>query len=466
MKHSTSDGRPEKPVRSARTGLLLILLLAVTAAARSALPAQASQADGERPNLVLFFSDDHGLLDSPVYGATDVRAPAMEQLARDGLVFERAFTASPSCAPARAALLTGLMPARNGAEDNHSYARLDIETLPQHLRKRGYEVAAFGKVAHNRDAEVRGFNHVERKFDPDLIRAYLSGRDSKKPLCLMVGTAEPHVPWPDNEGYDPERVHLPPTHVDTPETRFFRACYYTDITRADQHLAAVRSLSREFLGDRSLFLYTSDHGAQWPFGKWNLYDAGIQVPMIAAWPGVIPPGRRTGAMVSWIDLLPTLVEAAGGTPPPDIDGKSMLAVLRGAPEHRSEVFTTHSGDLKMNVYPMRSIRTDRWKLILNLHPEFEYGTHIDRALDRDGVKYWRTWEAAAATDPAAAKIVAAYRERPPVELFDLRHDPYEQRNLSEDGRYAARREELRARLQAWMREQGDQQRVFHEPRLR
>jgi phosphoglycerol transferase MdoB-like AlkP superfamily enzyme len=98
-----------------------------------------------KPDIVVFLSDDHGQLDSTPYGATDVRTPNMQRLADAGLVFDRAFVASPACAPSRAAMLTGLMPARNGAEANHQYKRNEVRSLPEVLRQMGYQTAAFGK---------------------------------------------------------------------------------------------------------------------------------------------------------------------------------------------------------------------------------------------------------------------------------------------------------------------------------
>ncbi len=425
-------------------------------------------ATAPRPDIVVFLSDDHAQLDSTPYGATDVRTPHMQQLARDGLVFTHAFIASPACAPSRSAMLTGLMPARNGAENNHTYKRDDITSLPEKLRALGYRTAAFGKVAHGpNDVTRHGFDVTDPSHAAAVVGKFLTERDRSKPVCLFVGTHEPHVPWPELDGYDPTKVNLPPSHVDTPETRDFRARYYTDVTKADTQLGEIRALVRAHLdAARTLFVYTSDHGAQWPFGKWNLYDAGIRVPLLVAWPGVIAPGSRTAAMVQWIDLLPTLIEAAAGAVPAGLDGRSFLSVLRGhATDHRETIFTTHSGDGRMNVYPIRSVRTTGWKLIVNLHPEFAYTTHIDKALARDGGRYWLSWFEKAKTDPAAATTVRRYHERPAVELYDLRTDPFELRNLATLPAHAPRVSELRAQLTAWMKEQGDRETVFNAPRL-
>jgi N-sulfoglucosamine sulfohydrolase len=418
------------------------------------------------PNIVVFIADDHGQLDSEAYGAKDVRTPNMVRLAKAGVTFTHCFVASPSCAPSRAAMLTGLMPARNGAEANHSKPRAEIKKLPVYFQETGYEVAGFGKVAHYNHDEDYGFNHYDKRHAPEVVREFLEKRNQSKALCLFVGAHAPHVPWSTNATYQAAAVNIPVTHIDSPATREFRARYYTDVTRADSELGGIYDLARAQFGTNLLFIYTSDHGAQWPFGKWNLYDAGIRVPFIAAWPGVIKPGSRSDALVSWIDILPTLGELAGAPPLRDIDGQSFARVLRGeVQEHRERIFSTHSGDGRMNVYPLRSLRTRAWKYILNLHPEFKHTTHIDAAQDRDGVRYWRTWEAAAKTNRAAAEIVKRYHARPKEELYDLQNDPLEQRNLASESKQADRLKQFRQELAPWMDAQGDKQTVFNEPRL-
>lgn len=421
---------------------------------------------GEKPNFVIFLSDDHGWWDSTVFGAEDVRTPNMQRLANDGMTLTHCFVASPACAPSRAALLTGLMPARNGAEANHTYCRDGIKTLPAYLQELGYEVAAFGKVAHGRDVRRHGFDRHDRRYSEVVVAQYLAERDAARPLCLFVGTHQPHVPWAENDGYEPAQLCVPPTHVDTPETRQYRARYYTDVTVADTELGRIYDLARKKLGRNTLFLYTSDHGAQWPLGKWNPYDAGIRTPLIAVWPGVIEPGRRCRAMLSWVDLLPTFVELAGGTPPTDLDGRSLAGVLLGrADRHRDRIFATHSGDGRMNVYPIRCVRTERFKYILNLRPDCRHTTHIDLGRDRDGLAVWQSWERAAKTDDHAAAIVRRYAKRPAEELYDVRSDPRETNNLVDSSEHEAVLDRLRGMLQEWMKRQGDTKNVFNEPYL-
>jgi arylsulfatase A-like enzyme len=432
-----------------------------------------------KPNFVVFIADDHGYLDSSVYGASDVKTPNLQRLAREGRTFTHMFVASPSCAPSRAALLTGLMPARNGAEANHTYPREGVKGLLETLRSLGYETASFGKVAHAmsdpRTIAARfGFDHHNNRRDPKTVEEFLSARKKDRPLCLFVGTSDPHLPWPENQGYDSVSVKVPPTHVDTPETRAYRTRYYTAVTRADDLLGKVYDLTRKHLEPKqTVFVYMSDHGAQWPFGKWNLYDAGIRIPFLVAWPEAVKPGTRSDALLSSVDLLPTFIELAGGAAPREIDGRSFASVLLAkADTHREQVFATHSADIdwrrkdrNWNVYPIRSVRTKEYKYILNLHPEYAYTTHNDLAGEVDGVTYWRSWLMLARDDARAAAVVQRYQRRPREELYDLTRDPHEQQNLAGDPAHAERLARLRQSLKDWMKAQDDKERVYGEPHL-
>ena len=171
-----------------------------------------------------------------------------------------------------------------------------------------------------------------------------------------MGTSNPHVAWTAKTTFDPATVELPPHHLDTPATRTHRAAYYQEIKELDAYLGRLRGITRQHLGENTLFVHTSDHGSQWPFGKWNLYDYGIRVPFIAAWPGKIPQATTSDAMVSWVDLLPTLIDVSGGKIPGGLDGRSFAKVLLGETDsHRKLIFATHTGDGNKNIYPIRSV---------------------------------------------------------------------------------------------------------------
>ena len=436
--------------------------------------ASSLHAASAKPDILVFLSDDQSQLDCSPYGEKIIRTPNMQKLADAGMTFERAYVASPSCAPSRAALLTGLMPARNGAEANHAKPRADIKKWPAYFQEQGYEVVAFGKVSHYKHTGDYGFDH----FADDGFHQHESighavewlakrPKDGAKPLCLMVGTNWPHVPWPDKQlGYDPATLTLPAGSIDTPETREWRARYAAAVTKADEDLGTVVAAARQQLGADTLILFSADHGAQWPFAKWNGYESGVCVPLIVCWPGVVQPGTRSRAMVQWTDFLPTLLEAAGGNAVPDLDGRSFLPVLRGEKTmHHELIFTTHSNDGQFNVYPLRTVRDERWKYIRNLHPEYAFTTHIDLPVKLGQREYFSSWETRAKTDADAAEVVKRYHARPAEELYDLETDPHEQKNLAADPAHAAELSRLREKLDAWMAEQGDKLTVHEKPRL-
>jgi arylsulfatase A-like enzyme len=293
-------------------------------------------------------------------------------------------------------------------------------------------------------------------IDAAAIDHIIATHDPNQPLCLLVCAHSPHVYWEDGE-YDPAKVQLPPNFVDTPETRKMRAQYYNDVTHLDTQVGAVlESLDRHKLAADTLFAYTNDHGSQWPFCKWNLYDGGIHSPLIIRWPGKIKAGTRTAAMISTIDLMPTFIDAAGGSVPTDIDGISLLPLLTGQrAQHRDVIYATHTGDTKMNRSPMRCIRTPHYKFIHNLLPQDTFRTHLDAGDDVDGVFYWNSWVERATTDEKAKALVDRYRHRPAEELYDLSNDPFELNNLAGDPAQAQTIDKLREQLKRWRVQQGE-----------
>jgi uncharacterized sulfatase len=169
-------------------------------------------------------------------------------------------------------------------------------------------------------------------------------------------------------------------------------------------------------------------------------------------------------MVSWVDILPTLIESAGGTVPKRLDGRSFADVLNGTTDsHRKRIFSTHSGDRKMNVYLSRAIRTERYKLIYNPHPEFAFTTHIDLLLRETSGDYFKEWTEKAKSNKHAADVVAKHHSRPMFELFDLEEDPNELDNLAATDELAQVQSDLLAELHAWIKQQGDKLTVFHSP---
>ncbi|TWU59254.1 Arylsulfatase [Rubripirellula tenax] len=442
------------------------------------------------PDFVITIADDHGFHHSSVYGSPEFQTPHMQQLAADGIRFDNAYVASPACGPSRAALFTGLMPYRNGIVGNHeTELKPGVESLLPQLIAQGYEVAFHGKVGHGRlmhhgayvPDEVKRLDKDERRPIRTLtsVEAFLRDRPKDaKPLALFLGWTDTHSVWPPQREarVEPANVVIPPRIYDTPQARAEMSRYVEAAERIDRRLGETRELIAKYLdADNTLVMYTSDHGFCWPFAKWSLYETGIRTPMIVAWPGKIRPGTTTDAMVSWIDLMPTLIDLAGGGLPKDIDGKSFADVLYGkSDQHRDAIFATHKGDKGMNVYPIRSVRVGHWKYILNLHPEFAFTTHTDvlgtagprkPGAPSHGGKHWPSYLEAAKTAPAAAAFLHDYHSNPAEELYQIADDPFEQNNLAASPEHAEQLAELRAMVSKRMREVGDDQSLSGKPRF-
>lgn len=449
--------------RNCSTYLLALMFAATTLAAQ--------------PNVVLFIADDLGAYDIGPYGNRVVRTPNLDSLAKKSLLFSRAFASSPTCSPSRASLYSGSLPFRNGAHANHSGIQQGVKTLPVYLQALGYKVAIAGKLHVGPTPAfpfelVHGSNTPEPGHEDDgvlwtdlnmgPVEEWISrASEGDEPFMLVVADHSPHVYWPEDSDYDPAVVDVPPIHIDTQDTREARAQYYADISKMDANVGKLMaSLERNGLAEDTVVIFTSDQGPQLAFGKWNLYDYGVQVPLLIQWPDTVAEGAETDALVSLIDLLPTIVEVAGGDAPKEsteIDGRSLLPLLRGETNHvRDRVFASHTGDGTMNQSPMRMVRTTRYKYILNLAPAIKYTTHIDKSgVMGYGEEYWPSWVKRAYKDEAAAAVLWRYHNRPKEELYDVRQDPTEVHNLAADPNYTSLMQGFRVAMEQWREQQGD-----------
>ncbi len=434
---------------------------AVTGAAarpRSAAAARPTRSE-KKPNIVIFISDDHGILDSGCYGNTIIRTPNIDGLAREGMRFTHAFTPTAMCAPSRSAMYTGLYPHRNGCHRNHSAVFPETKSMPHYLSQLGYQVALAGK-RHIKPRQAFPFKYMKQQ-DVDRFLTEVGG----SPFCLVVASHQPHAPH-QTGGYDPADMQIPPYLVDTPETRHTMAAYYTDVDILDREIGECLDLLRQHeVEENTLFIYASDHGTGFPFAKWTVYDAGLHVPFVAQWPGRTEPGTVTDALMSFVDVLPTCIDIAGGAPPRDLDGRSLLPVLLGEKrEHGDAVFGAHTtqGIISGSVFPIRAIRTRTHKYIRNLNSEGTFTNVVTNGRERKvpgresgPAKYWLSWIERAKTDAFAAERVKLYQHRPAEELYDLRTDPYEMKNLTGDPAQKELLADLRKRLDEWMKQQGD-----------
>jgi N-sulfoglucosamine sulfohydrolase len=427
--------------------LVLLFLLAVALHA------------AEKPNLVFIIADDCTHSDIACYGG-QAHTPNIDQLASEGMRFTRCFQTAPMCSPTRHSIYTGQYPVKTGAYPNHTFVRDDVKSVVQYLKPLGYRVAQSGKthVSPNSVFAWEKLNQGKNK-DPDfkLIDAFLKDcRDQSSPFCLLICSNQPHTPWNkgDASKYPPEKIKIPPIYVDTPETREGMSRYLAEITYYDSEVGqALDLLEENGLTDNTLVIVVSEQGNSLPFAKWTCYDRGLQSAFIARWPGKIEAGSVNPAMIEYVDILPTFIEAAGGTPAPEIDGRSLLPVFAGQQQHKDHVYglmTTRGINHGSDYFGIRSVRSGQYKLIWNFTPEVEFKNACTSS------KEFESWEAKGAKgDKKAQGLVKRYKFRPEIELYDITKDPEELSNLANDPEYAEVRRELRAKLEKWMNHCGD-----------
>ena len=362
----------------------------------------------------------------------------------------------------RHCLLTGLYPVRSGAYPNHTRLNDGVGTLPQYLKQAGYRVALEGK-RHIAPIEAFPFeylsNEQQRTVYPELIEPFLADvARSGEPFFLYVGSTEPHDPWNkgDQSLWNPDDLTLPCNLVDTPATRKQFRNYLAEINELDNQVGAVDALLHKYgLDENTIFIFTSEQGYSFPFGKWTCYDEGLHTGFVIRWPGTVKPGRVTDAMCEYVDVTPTLVDIAGGKIPEGLDGRSFLPVIKGETDSfKNEVYgiqTSRGIFFGPEYYAIRSIRNERYAYIMNLTPEAAF-----KCMSTNPKKgWWMSWKEKAATDEFARRQVERYQKRPAEELYDIVNDPFQTRNLADDPQYAGEKARMRAELLQWMESQGD-----------
>ena len=424
------------------------------------------------PNVLIIMADDCTFNDLPAYGGQNAKTPHIDKLAREGLLFERAYLSEAMCQPCRAELFSGQYPTRNGCAWNHSASRDSVTSMPHHLGPLGYRVGLAGKV-HVKPKKVFPFEEIDG-FDSNCVRNptrphQLSGisefirRDQEKPFCLVVALVEPHVPWVmgDASQYPPATIKLPPNIADTPRTRQDFSAYLAEITYMDGQVGEIlKVLEESGKANDTLVLFTSEQGSQFPGCKWTNWDTGIHTGLIARWPEKIEGGSTTDAVVQYADILPTLLTLAGGDyNEKSYDGRSFAGVLRGEKKsHRQYAYGVHNNIPEGPRYPVRTVTDGEWRYIRNLLPEEIY---IEKHLM--GIKgtgalnnpYWATWVRDSWNNPHTYKVVRRYMRRPADQLYHTAEDPYEMSNLAGNPEFSGIQKKLSMELDRWMKKQGD-----------
>jgi uncharacterized sulfatase len=424
-----------------------------------------AQRQGGRPNIVVIMADDLASHEIGCYGGTNISTPNIDRIAREGLRFTGCYASCAMSVPVRASLYTGLYPVRHGAFQNHKKTYSHVKSIAHYLPTTGYQLWRTGKT-HTAPRSVYPFEDIPG-FEADCVKQsadYSTDslkvciRNAKQPFCLFVCSTLPHIPWTvgDTAAISPERLVLPPNLIDSKDFREVYRTYLAEVKALDEQVGAVWTMLEETGQlDNTLLLFLGEQGPQLPGGKWTCWNYGQFSALIARYPPLIRKGASADALVQYEDMLPTLMEFAGGKPAADIDGESFLPVLLGKRKtHRQWVYGIHNNIPEGTAYPVRSIRDKRYKLIVNLSPEAPYfEKHLMNVNSPDGI--WRVWSEAAKTDPHAQAMLERFVHRPAVEFYDLKADPWELNNLAPNRKYAKRIAKMEQLLKVWMLQQGD-----------
>lgn len=434
-----------------------------------AIPGLSQTSEPPRPNILLIVSEDNGP-ELGCYGEPSVQTPILDQLAAEGVRFQNAYVAQPGCSQSRAAFLTGLYPHQNGqiglATWKFRMYREDTPNIVRSLKSTGYRTGLIGKL------------HVNPKsafpFDMKKIPSSNFGRSnlgayarhaaeffsaSDRPFFLSVNYPDAHRPFmPQVDGLPKHPLSADEIEplayfgLDTPDLRRQTAGHYNCMARLDSLIGELlAALDRSGKAKDTLIVYFGDHGADLLRGKRTCYEGGVRVPLIVKWPGKTAVGQVREELVSLIDLVPTLLQVSHAEPIEDLPGQSFLPLLRagqaGDPSYRPRhhLFTEYHTHSAHNFFPQRTVRDGRYKLIENLMPDQEnpgYAFTLQR--------FFTDLPNAIETAPPLVRDAYHRMKTPPrLELYDLKTDPYEFRNLAHDPNHAKKLAELQAALTQW-----------------
>lgn len=419
-------------------------------------------------HVVVLIADDLGF-QLGCYGNTKIRTPNIDGLAKNGVRFSNAFAAVSSCSPSRATLYTGLHTHTNGqyglAHATHNFHTFaNVRSLPGLLKSNGYRTGIIGKI-HVQPRSVYPFD-VETAKDIGNNRSVAAMaeqarqffRDSgDKPFALVVGFSDPHraakgfandnkYPGVKEIVYESSEMTVPYFLSDKPEVRREWADYYQSISRLDQGVGFLLDALKETKhAEDTLVIFLSDNGPPFPGAKTTLYDSGVHLPLIVSSPIQKRRGITNQAMVSWIDILPTILDWAGVKAPPALTGRSVLPILEEEnPKGWDTVYGSHQCHEVTMYYPMRMIRTRTHKYIRNLAYKLDYpfASDIYNSLTWQGILQ-------RGDKMMGDRRVENFIHRPLEELYDLEKDPHELKNAAADVAYAGVLKDLRERLKAW-----------------
>jgi N-sulfoglucosamine sulfohydrolase len=473
-----------------------VLALAPVVALLGPALAPSSRASVVPPNVLVVMADDWGP-HAGAYGTRWIRTPSFDRVAREGLLFRRAYTPLAKCAPSRATVLTGRHPWLNGAAANHSpFFPPELKTWPEALGERGWHVGSTGKTwapgiavdAAGKPRALAGKAYSARTLTPPTraisnndysgnFAAFLDAAPPGKPWAFWLGTQEPHRSYEylsgaTKGGKTPADIDRVPAYwPDTEVVRHDMLDYAFAAENVDLHLGrALAELERRGLLDSTLVIVTSDHGMPFPRVKGYAYHASNHVPLAIRWPaGLRRPGRVIDDHVDFADLAPTILDFAGvaaaDTGMRPFSGRSLRPILESEREGRIVPERDHTlvGKERTDVgrpgdagYPIRGLLTDGFLFLRNSEPSrWPAGNPETGYLDTDGSPTKTLILEMGRRDRRDPFWLLNFGFRPAEELYDLASDPDCVRNLAADPAHAARLRSLRDRMDRELLRQGD-----------
>jgi arylsulfatase A-like enzyme len=449
--------RPD-PIPLPRRSFLFALVLGLAAA-----PSAACAADA-KPNILWFFVDDMSANFS-CYGEKLIQTPNVDRLAREGTRFSRAFVTCPVCSPCRSALITGMYQTSIGAHHHRSGRGVEkihlpagVEPVPVLFQRAGYYTCIGGPPGR---ARAMGKTDYNFEWDPAMYNGTdWAGRKPGQPFFMQVqtpgGKHRHNKAWRDTARKElgsltkPEDVKLPPYYPRDPVllddwAQYLDACRYTDKLVGD----VLKRLEAEGILEQTVVFFMTDHGISHARGKQFLYDEGTHVPFVVRGPG-IAKGKVRDDLVEHIDLAATSLALAGIAVPKTMQGHNVFAP---AYVKREAVFAARDR-CDETVERIRSVRTEQYKYVRNFYPNRPHLQPNRYKDNKEIVKRLRELHAAGKLDALTEELLFS-PTRPEEELYDLKADPHETRNLAADPSHRKTLDEMRGRLERWMEETND-----------
>lgn len=404
----------------------------------------------ERPNILWLTSEDHGP-EMGCYGDPLARTPNVDALAAKGMIFSRAWSVAPVCAPARTAIITGMYPSSTGSLHMRSMVPLppEIRLYPEYLREAGY-------YCTNNQKEDYNVTQRPGLWAASSRSAHWRDRAPGQPFFAIFNSTKSHESQlrtrPHAAITDPAKVRVPAYHPDLPEVRQDWAQYYDKVSEADADAGMrLRELAEAGLAEDTIVFYYGDHGSGMPRSKRWPSNSGLHVPLVVyfpeKWRHLAPreyqPGGRSDRLVSFVDLAPTLLSVAGIVPPDWMQGRAFAGPHQREP---APYLFGERGRMDERMDQVRSVTDGRYVYLRNYHPHVSQGQHITYQFATPTTRVWREVFDRGEATPAQSLFWRVPKE--PEELYDLAEDPDEVRNLARSPAHAAVRERLAAALRA------------------